>query len=222
MIGNLEVNKSNASVSGSVIAASVTGRVQGRTVLGNARVGAVNIIRTDSPFKIIYDTTDGWNAQQELIPDSGTVVVYVDKYSYEKDGETVYVPGIKIADGNAYLIDLPFITDRIENFGLTYRSDTVSGWSENIGYIPQKNELIVYTDKYSYEKDGETIHVPGIKMGDGMSYAADLPFILDSISDAFNKHANDNVRHVTNEERTFWNNKLNCEINGEVLTLNRL
>lgn len=222
MIGNVEVKKSNASVSGGVVAASVTGRVQGRTVLGNARVGAVNIVHVESQFKIIYDTTENWDSQPELIPDLGMVIVYVDKYSYEKDGETVYVPGIKIADGNAYLVDLPFVTDRLDNLGLIYRTDTVEGWSVNTNYIPKKNELLVYTDKYSYEKDGETIFVPGIKMGDGNSYAVDLPFLLDDVNDRLESHINDDVRHVTNEERTFWNNKLNCNVDGENLTLNRL
>lgn len=222
MIGTVDIKKSNASIVGNVEGASVTGRLQGRTVLGNARVGSIIVTRTDSPFKIIYDTTDNWNSQSDLIPDSGTLVVYLDKYSYEKDGETVYVPGIKVGDGSAYLIDLPFITDRIENVGLIYRSDTLNGWSGNNNYIPKKNELIVYTDKYRYENDGSTIYVPGIKIGDGTSYVADLPFTLDAISDSFNRHVNDNIRHVTNEERVFWNNKLNCAVNGENLTLNRL
>lgn len=222
MIGNFEVKKSNASVNGNIEASSVTGHIRGHTVLGNARIGSIKITHIDSPFRIIYDTVDNWNEQSELIPDLGTVVVYVDKYSYEKDGETIYVPGIKIADGNAYLIDLPFVTDHIENSCLVYSADTVSGWSNNTAYIPKKNEIIIYTDKYSYEKDGEMIHVPGIKMGDGMSYAADLPFALDAIDDRLEKHIADDIRHITNEERTFWNNKLNCIVDGENLTLNRL
>lgn len=220
--GNVEVGKSSASIDGKVEVAGVEGRVQGRSILGNARVGSVVVTYTGSPYKIVYDTTANWDSQPELIPDNGTLVVYLDKYSYEKDGETVYVPGIKLADGNAYLIDLPFVTDRIENLGMIYRSDTVSGWLDNNNYIPQKNELIIYTDKYSYELDGETVYVPGFKMGDGTSYVADLPFTLDAIYDVFNKHIKNNVRHITNEERLFWNNKLNCVVDGENLTLNRL
>lgn len=222
MIGNVEINKSNASIRGNIESASVTGQVKGRTVLGDAKVGNITVTYMDTPFKILYDTTYNWESQPELIPDLGTLIVYLDKYSYEKDGEVVYVPGIKVSDGSAYLVDLPFVTDQIQNLGIIYHSDTISGWSNNINYIPKKNELVIYTDKYSYEKDGETVYVPGIKIGDGMSYVADLPFFLDAISDSFNEHIRDNVRHVTREERTFWNNKLNCSVESETLTLNRL
>lgn len=220
--GNVEIGSNAANINGSIETASVIGHVQGQTVLGDAKVGSVTVVRTDSPFTVIYNTTNGWNSQPEFVPKSGTIIVYLDKYSYKNEGETVYVPGIKVSDGNAYLIDLPFITDRIENIGVFYSIDTMAGWSGNANYIPQRNELIIYTDKYSYEKDGETVYVPGIKMGDGTSYVVDLPFFLDAIYDAFEKHIKDTTLHITSEERTFWNNKLNCVVDGENLTLNRL
>lgn len=42
--------------------------------------------------------------------------VYIDQYSYIKDGQTVLVPGLKIGDGNAYLIDKPFIDEDLRTF----------------------------------------------------------------------------------------------------------
>lgn len=56
--------------------------------------------------RIRYDTTAGWNAQPGLISRRGVVYVYSDHAT--EDGQTI--PGIKIGDGNAYLIDLPFST----------------------------------------------------------------------------------------------------------------
>lgn len=55
---------------------------------------------------IHVDTTAHWNAQSSLIGRLGHLYVYSD--FTEVDGE--YIPAVKAGDGNAYLIDTPFIT----------------------------------------------------------------------------------------------------------------
>jgi len=35
--------------------------------------------------------------------------IYSDYKVVEKDGEEIYLPGIKIGDGKAFLIDIPFL-----------------------------------------------------------------------------------------------------------------
>ena len=45
-------------------------------------------------------------------------------------------------------------------------------------------------------------------MGDGLAYVIDLPF-SDKI---LYEHLEDTERHITNDERTFWNNKVRCFI----------
>lgn len=54
---------------------------------------------------ILYDTTANWDSQTQLESIQGVVYVYSD---YDVDEDNNNVPGIKIGDGNAYLIDLPF------------------------------------------------------------------------------------------------------------------
>ena len=61
--------------------------------------------------KAMYDTTENWNNDPLFIPEKGIVVVYSDHGTIMHDGEEITVAGIKIGDGNAYLIDLPFIGD---------------------------------------------------------------------------------------------------------------
>lgn len=58
--------------------------------------------------EILYNTTEYWNSQIGVQSKAGVLYVYSD-YK-EEDG--VYIPGVKIGDGNAYIIDLPF-TDEI-------------------------------------------------------------------------------------------------------------
>ncbi len=53
---------------------------------------------------IYYDTTANWNAQSLMISEEGAIYIYSD-YSVGSQG---FIPGVKIGDGSAYLIDLPF------------------------------------------------------------------------------------------------------------------
>ena len=99
---------------------------------------------------------------------------------------------------------------------------TTEEWSQDIVFVPGVGDIIVYSDR-SYEiVDGETTYIPGIKIGDGNAHVVDLPFIDDRLAEDLINHINDDSRHVTEEERTFWNNKLNYDINDETLLLTRL
>lgn len=105
---------------------------------------------------------------------------------------------------------------------------TTAEWNAHGSYIAPEGTIIIYTDHGTYVDANEnTIIVPGIKISDGLAYSVDLPFIGDDVAAAIrnelNDHINDNIRHITSAERTFWNNKLNCNdtVAEEVLVLNR-
>ena len=56
------------------------------------------------------DTTENWNNYRSFIPLKGEVIIYTDHGKMDDGyGNQIDVPGIKIGDGNAYLIDLPFV-----------------------------------------------------------------------------------------------------------------
>lgn len=56
--------------------------------------------------KIYVDTTENWDSDPTIRTEEKTIYVYTD-YQVTPDGK--YVAGIKIGDGDAYLIDMPFI-----------------------------------------------------------------------------------------------------------------
>ena len=56
--------------------------------------------------KIYVDPMENWNADPTIRTEEKTIYVYAD-YQTTSDGKTV--AGIKIGDGDAYLIDMPFI-----------------------------------------------------------------------------------------------------------------
>ena len=60
---------------------------------------------SDATSSVLYNTTAGWNAQPQLVAAANTLYVYADR-SFDASGNPV--PGFKVGDGNAYLIDVPF------------------------------------------------------------------------------------------------------------------
>lgn len=107
---------------------------------------------------------------------------------------------------------------------LIYYSKTKQEWNSDIYFISQANVLYIYSNYKTVIQDGEEILLPGFKMGDGKTYLIDLPFLNDnSIEDTLLDHINDNIIHVSLDDRNFWDNKLNLELElqNETLILNR-
>lgn len=94
---------------------------------------------------------------------------------------------------------------------------TTEYWNGRTGYIPEAGTIIVYTDKSTKEVGGETVAVPGIKIGSGNGYVQDLAFIGDAESEILYAHIADSGIHVNSTEKGFWNRKLNVDDNMEVV-----
>ena len=88
-------------------------------------------------------------------------------------------------------------------------------WNAAPDLIGKKDHIYVYTDYAEIERDGEKIAVPNIKIGDGSAFLIDNPFITTSVEELLEAHIADDVRHITEEERSFWNNKVSCYIDEQ-------
>jgi hypothetical protein len=99
--------------------------------------------------------------------------------------------------------------------------DTTEHWGEKPTFIPGKGAIIVYSDHNFIIRDGKQVEVPGIKIGDGLAYLIDLPFVGDDLMDILENHISNNEIHVSQEEKDFWNSKLNCNCRDEVLLFTR-
>lgn len=77
--------------------------------------------------------------------------------------------------------------------------DNTANWNSQTSLISEQNVVYIYTD---YRSSGGH-SIAGIKIGDGLAYVVDLPF-LDTI---YANHIADSTIHVTPEEKAFWNNK---------------
>lgn len=88
--------------------------------------------------------------------------------------------------------------------------DTTANWNAQRTLIGQEGHIYVYSDHDTV--DGQNI--PGIKIGDGVSYLIDNPFVDSNTSTVLNHINNSNV-HVTSNEKLFWNNKVRCYLDSD-------
>ena len=93
-------------------------------------------------------------------------------------------------------------------------SDTTEGWNSNINTIAEKGHLYVYTDHHKVDNgDGTFTDVPAMKVGDGTSYLIDMPFISTDDYDLLMDHINNWQIHVSENDRTRWDQNLSAQVN---------
>lgn len=78
--------------------------------------------------------------------------------------------------------------------------NTKEHWESHNGEISEEGAFYIYSN-YQIE---DNKYIPGIKIGDGNAYIADLPFI-DML---YFNHINNQDIHVTPEDKIRWNNKV--------------
>ena len=105
--------------------------------------------------------------------------------------------------------------------GAKVYTDTTENWGRKTDYVPDVGDIIVYTDKDTVDVGGDTVLVPGVKIGDGNAYVVDLPFIDDALAARLAEHIDDDAIHVSAEDREFWNSQLDCEVEDEELIFTR-
>lgn len=114
---------------------------------------------------------------------------------------------------------------KLDSIGIYY--NTTAYWNRQRGYVPKAGDIIIYSDYKTVNIEGKQVTIPGIKIGSGNAYVQDLMFIGGGSTDdeLILAHITDAVVHITDEERDYWNNKLNVtdsqEVIGEALIFNR-
>ena len=131
-----------------------------------------------------------------------------DEYAVaEKDSDTIY---FTTDDGKLYIGD----KEISGTGGAAIHYGTTEYWNTQSTLIGEKAHIYIYTDYSTVESDGNTITVPNIKIGDGNAYLIDNPFITTSIEDLLQSHIGDNIKHITDDERSLWNGKVTCYLSA--------
>ena len=84
---------------------------------------------------------------------------------------------------------------------------TTEYWNSRATLITKKGYIYIYSD----HKQIDNKDIVGIKVGDGTSYLIDMPFI----DKPLDEHTADTVKHVTAQEKEFWNGKVRCFVDPE-------
>lgn len=82
--------------------------------------------------------------------------------------------------------------------------DTEENWNSQPQLISAKGSIYVYSNHESYQDH----YIPGIKIGDGVTYLIDMAFI----DDIYANHIRDAIIHVSTEDREFWGDKVTCDM----------
>ena len=90
--------------------------------------------------EIYQQTTAQWNLNPSTISKKGAFYIYTDY----KNQNGVNIPGIKIGDGNAYVVDLPFVTDWLSDGLVTdeeraFWNNKITAYAEGKNLVLTKN-----------------------------------------------------------------------------------
>lgn len=153
-------------------------------------------VSLETPTVLGVEMQNGTPMQVGLVPGTGN--------NYKTLVNKPSINGVTL-EGNRTAQDLQIVSE-----------DTTAGWAARLDYIPRRGEIVIYTDRdVVTDEEGQEQTVPGIKIGDGLAYLADLPFQDAAVRSMIARGG------VTDEERDRWNAKLNCDIAGETLILTR-
>ena len=148
----------------------------------------------------------------------------------ETEADIVLIKPFEDISATNTQVALKQLNDKINIAQSSILFNTKEGWNAQPDLRTQENIIYVYTNAFTYNDGSKDIVIAGIKIGDGNAYLKDKAFVTDKlaydiglINDNFTTHLNDNVRHITSEERSNWNHKANYEdeVVNETLVLNR-
>ena len=106
---------------------------------------------------IMSGTTEYLIDKPQLISKKDTIIIDTDYQSKEEEGNIINIPGIKIADGSAFLIDQPFVDEDIRKVVSSHINNS------DIHITPQErefwnNKVRCYLDTLEQDNIIFTIH----------------------------------------------------------------
>lgn len=143
------------------------------------------------------------------------------------DPQDIYVKGVvrgqKTMKDHSKLDNLDYANSGHTGFaGIEF--GTTAEWATKPTYRPEEGVLIVYTDYEEVPTEHGPVTNANFKIGNGNVYLVDLPFVDAGLRYEIGNHINNKIVHITQEEREFWNNKINCldtEISDDLLEFTR-
>ena len=114
---------------------------------GTTTIIDLPFIKNESESNILFNTTAYWQDQATMIPRENLIIIYSDA-GVASNGTKI--PRIKIADGKAYLIDLPFLDEpfysHINNSDIHINQNERINWNNKINCNDNiVNETLIFS-----------------------------------------------------------------------------
>lgn len=112
----------------------------------DAQFGTIYVVSGNS--KVLYATTATWNSQPTLESIRGCIYIYSD---HKQNTQGQNLAGFKVGDGSAYLIDLPFVDEQIEehimNTVVHITQEEREKWNNKVRcYMSEvKDDILIFT-----------------------------------------------------------------------------
>lgn len=110
-------------------------------------------IKLDNTLVYESKTVEEWNNDKDLISQKGTLYIYTNyKIINDQEDNEIFLPGIKLGDGKAYLIDLPFlntdtfneqILDHINNKVIHVSLKDRMFWNNKLNLVQPESQTLV-------------------------------------------------------------------------------
>lgn len=177
----------------------------------HAHFNPSNEMKFDAELHVLYPSRDG-------LPKGGVPGSLLQKISV-KDYDAAWVlPVDSVSPDNdgpvmssAVYAAILNAVDNIMSTCAPVYYDTEENWNAARTIITEKRAIYVYSNhRYINDGHGNQYPVPSIKIGDGTSYLIDMPFINQDLEIELWNHINNQIIHITQEERLFWNDKVTC------------
>lgn len=95
---------------------------------------------------------------------------------------------------------------------------TTSNWNAEPELVGEVGHVYIYSDYTKVEDEqGNVTYIPAIKIGDGETYLIDSPFLISANDQEFIDHINNHAIHVSEYDRSSWNEKVTADVEGENL-----
>ena len=125
-------------------------RVDYNAAFNKPQINSVELIgdKSSEELKISSGSTAEWQLRTDYVPLAGEIIIYTD---YGTDGEND-IPGIKIGDGSAYAVDLPFVGEDVRDSLLSHIENNLvhitaaerAAWNAKVRCY-YSNETVIFT-----------------------------------------------------------------------------
>lgn len=147
-------------------------------------------------FNVVNDLSIDFNAPQPVVVQTNSDAPVNAEFNTDQTLNAQF-------NSNVVPLDAQFGTVYVVGGDCKVLYATTATWNSQPQLIAERGYIYIYAD---YRQNGEGQNIASMKVGDGTSYLIDMPFT----DQLLYEHIMDNVRHITQQEREKWNNKVRC------------